>query len=625
MHAFSYIYIIYVYLIDMCGVTAILSNNKLNDIIINSLKALQNRGYDSCGVIDNKFTLLREIQEPDTDSIEKLSKQINVMSESNVIIGHTRWATSGKKTLNNTHPHLSYDNKIAVVHNGIVENYEKLKKELHPIPFRSETDTEVISNWIANKCKTSSLMETLEECIGVFQGSWAFVLIHKDYPESIFLVRHGNPLLIGYNTTNNDIMVCSELAGFVNNVNKYYIVENNKPFALSLNEKLYLNFLDVPKEEIMINPDKFPYFMAKEIYDQKDIVNNPCNWAAYKEIKNIPELKELEKLKKKLSDNGLFDILIIACGTSYHSGLSSKYFFHKKPFRSFKCIVAPELTEYDLPEGNQLAIFISQSGETLDTYKALKLVKNKNIPTLSIVNVENSLIARESDYRLYLHAGREVGVASTKAYVSQIIALNLLSLYFKNKNITDDYHKLSSQITKILHDYFPYQDKNGKYELKCQDIFKNVITDLNIKNNGFTLSTGFLKATSNEAALKIKELARVFVQGYPTASLKHGPFALIEDGTPILFTLEDCNEDIIKKTNSTIDEVYLRNANIYMVTDIQDYKNDKIKNIIKVPRNKTFSSILTIIPYQIISYFLSLERGLNCDKPVNLAKCVTTD
>jgi len=657
----------------MCGISALLLSNKTNEnwycfnILIRSLKALQNRGYDSCGIIDSNFkSLLRTVKKsemnniqdndlPD-DAVEQLILYKNKFPKNSFVgMAHTRWATSGKKTVNNAHPHVSSDGNVAVVHNGIIENYITLRTELKKEgwDFKSETDTEIISNWIARrineikkeKITEENILDVLKDANKNLEGTWAITVIHKDFPDSIFISRRGNPLLIGLSQSSDIIMIASEISGFVNLINKYAILSDNNVLHLKrgftindINKQLPLNFYDVPREIIQLTPGDFPYFMAKEIYDQEDAIYGPCEWGKYRDrkLKDIPELKQLSLLKENLSKFDGYDVLLIGCGTSYHSGLSGKMFFNSYPFRSVQCIIASEFTIDDLPKrlnknpNNVIAVFISQSGETLDTYKALKIIKNTKIPTISLVNVENSMIARECDYSLYLHAGREVGVASTKAYVTQIIGLNLLSLYLKSEEetkIPKDYLLLSSQIKETLKKCFPYSPKakDNKHLFICTKPFFNIIKSLNIANHGFVLASGSLQATSYEASLKIKEIGRIFIQGYPTASLKHGPFSLIQEGVPILFALQKGDENILRKTNSAIEEVHLRGASIYLITDIEDYSNDKVHEIIKIPHNKTFSSILQIIPFQVISYFLSGIRDLNCDRPLNLAKCVTTD
>lgn len=629
----------------MCGIIAFLYKKSRNYdcflTLINSLKALENRGYDSCGILDSNFKCLLKAVKNKNDAINQLLLQKEKFpKEAKIGIAHTRWATSGKKTVNNSHPHLSYDNKIAVIHNGIIENYVELKKDLinDNYLFRSETDTEVISNWVSRdlslrkKLSKNDIIKSLEKANKIFKGSWAVVLLHKDYPNDIFVSRNGNPLLIGCNTENNTIMVSSEVSGFVNKVNKYTILDDKRVISLNINDtvdniiKQGLLFYDISSEKIELSPGKFPYFMAKEIYEQQIVVNNPCYWNKYKNIEDIKELKQLDTLIQKYNN---YDVLLLGCGTSYHSCLSSRTFFNGKPFRSVKCLIASEFTKYDLSNGKIIAFFVSQSGETLDTYRALKKIKEYKIPTVAVVNVENSLIARECDYKIYLHAGREVGVASTKAYVTQIVGLKLISMYLKSYKgvIADDFYNLSKQIGIVLKKYFSYfpEQKNGKHLFLGNNNIIKIVNSLDKYNHGFVLSSGLLRATAYEGSLKIKEVGRVFIQGYPTASLKHGPFALIDEKLPIIFILQKENEDVLRKTTSAIEEVHLRGADIFLITDIEDYENDKVDTIIKVPYNKTFSSILSIIPLQIISYFLSGIRGLNCDKPVNLAKCVTTD
>lgn len=645
----------------MCGISAYLKPNEKDSsiedcfkILTQSLQALQNRGYDSCGIIDSEFKcLLRTVKDEKIDDAvnELISHENKFPDDAVVAMSHTRWATSGKKTVENAHPHVSSDNKIAVIHNGIIENYQSLKIELEKEKwvFSSETDTEIISNWLANELSNKNItpeniLQTLKKANKYLKGTWAITVIHKQLPDSIFVARRGNPLLIGYNP-NGVLMVSSEIAGFVNKVTKYTILEENSVLHLQigftpkdlLKQNKNLKFQSVSKEIIELTPGDFPFFMTKEIYDQENAIFGPCNWNKYDNIEDIPELKQLLSLKNKLNESkDGYDILLIGCGTSYNSGLSSKYFFDEYPFRTVRCVIASEFTKHDLPKGshgnhkNVIAVFISQSGETLDTYRSLKIIKEAGVPTIAMVNVENSLIARECDHVLYLHAGREVGVASTKAYVTQIIGLNLLSLYLKYEShpIPEDFKTLSSQIKTLLKKWFPYSPKDtkdGKHLFVCPKPFFKISQALDKANHGFTLASGSLRATAIEASLKIKEIGKIFIQGYPTASLKHGPFSLIEEGVPILFSLQKGDEDVMRRTNSAIEEVHLRGALIYLVTDIQDYENEKVSEIIKVPYNKTFSSILSVIPFQILSYFLAGTRGLNCDRPNNLAKCVTTD
>jgi glucosamine--fructose-6-phosphate aminotransferase (isomerizing) len=290
-------------------------------------------------MIDSNFKCLLRAVKKDDDAVKKLSLQ--EFPDSHVGMAHTRWATSGRKTINNAHPHVSSDGKIAVVHNGIIENYVSLKKELKEWEFHSETDTEVISNFLARSISSgNSMMEALEEANQKLEGTWAIVVMCKDYPDSVFVSRNGNPLLVGFNTQNNDIMISSEVSGFVNQVDTYSILEDNQFLEIKRNIKPNLTFQKVPAEIIHLTPGDFPHFMAKEIYDQTEAIYGPCQWNKYKKIKDIPELQQLKPLKESVKD---IDLILIGCGTSFHSCLSSKWFFNK--IRSVKCVVASEFTK----------------------------------------------------------------------------------------------------------------------------------------------------------------------------------------------------------------------------------------------------------------------------------------
>jgi len=666
----------------MCGIVAVLlgsietnSTNSTNsskkhivfNLLLKSLRALQNRGYDSCGILDSEFScLLKAVKRAEleevTDNVSELLPddaidQIQLSKDqfpSQAIggIAHTRWATSGKKTVPNAHPHLSWDNQLAVIHNGIIENYVELKEELQKkgVTFRSETDTEIISNWIADKLpKTpteSDILKCLQDAQNSLEGSWGVALTHKLFPDSIFLLKNGSPLLVGYQRSSGMIMATSEIAGFVNRVDRYAILEDDEVLCVRRGQQMNeicsnirnLRFAPVPKEVIHINPDPFPHWMAKEIYDQIEAVEGPAEWGKHRNkiFGHYPELRALFPLQEKMANHDSFDVLLVGCGTSYHAGLAGRWFFRDIPFRTVRVVVASEFTDQDLPKGsdgtpsNVLAIMISQSGETKDVHRALKIIKGANVPTIALVNVQDSLIARESDIAVYLHAGREVAVASTKAYVSQLVGLKLLAMALqegREGKVTQDFVQLGEQIRKTLKSIFPYRTfaDNGSHAFDCPDDILQMAQSLHSKNHGFVLSTGRLRAVAYEASLKIKEIGRIWVQGYPTGALKHGPFSLLERGTPVLFSLQENDHEVLRRTESAIEEVHARGAVVYVTTDIEGYENKQAERVIHLPRNETFAPVLNIIPYQALSYYLSVVRGLDADKPVHLAKVVTTD
>jgi glutamine---fructose-6-phosphate transaminase (isomerizing) len=628
----------------MCGIIAVLlGTNQKEDVfelLITSLKILQNRGYDSCGLMDSHFLSLLKAIKTSNDTIEELYRlKKDFPVDCDVGIAHTRWATSGGKTLKNAHPHLSMNGNFAVIHNGILENYQSIKKEMEKkqIKFSSETDTEVISNWLEQNSSENiteeeivSLLKRAEEEL---EGTWALAVLHKSYPDSVFLAKNGSPLLVGVNKENGLMMAVSEISGFANKVHVYSVLKDSQVLHLKRGKLIEdLNFLPVPFEKIYISPKPFPHWMAKEIYDQINVIECPAHWGKYKHLllKQFPELSPLFPLRESLLKKGSFDILLVGCGTSYHAGLAGRWFFKHFPFRTIRVIVASEFTEEDLPgkgkDGfvNTLAILVSQSGETKDVHRALKIIQKENIPTIGLVNVENSLIARECDITICLHAGREVAVASTKAYSTQLVGLKLIAEVFKNggeNKIDDDFLDLSGQIEKVLKDIFFY----GGSDFSYQESFIRIANALDKKNHGFILSTGKLRAVSYEAALKIKEVGRIWIQGYPTGALKHGPFSLIEEETPVLFSLQSEEKEVLRRTESAIEEVHARGAKVFLFTDIEEYENKNVEEIISLPKNSSFSSIIHILPFQVLSYYLSRIRNLDADKPMHLAKVVTTD
>jgi glucosamine--fructose-6-phosphate aminotransferase (isomerizing) len=657
---------------SMCGILAILLGAASSDshqcfnFLLSGLRALQNRGYDSCGVVGPQFEgYLRAVKGtelngafdkslPD-DAVDQLELcKAKFPEQAATGMGHTRWATHGAKRVINAHPHLSSDQNFAVIHNGIIENCVPLREKLESKGwnFLSETDTEVISNWLADYLKQLGtepspgvILRVLREGQRVFEGTWAIAVMHKSLPDHIFVCKKGSPLLVGGDSGGNVLMATSEVAGFVNRVQRYAVVDEGDVLELRKGmsvrdlKRCYpnLEFHALPKEKIRLVPDPFPHWMSKEIYDQKQACQGPAEWGIHRDkmLGEIPELQAVFQLRERLLTNSPFDVLIVGCGTSYHAGLSGRWFFRHAPFRTVRVVVASEFTKQDLPklqnglQNNVLAIMISQSGETKDVHRALAVIKRARIPTIALVNVPNSMIARECDLAVHLHAGREVAVASTKAYISQVVGLRLLALaleYGPETKIPDDCLTLEHQINEVLQYYFPYiETRAGVYHFDMHPRMKRMADALHQKNHGFILSSGKLRATSYEAALKIKEISRVWAQGYPTGALKHGPFSLIEKGTPVLFALQDGDDQIRKRTEAAIEEVYARKARVFIVTDIADYESKHAEDVLHIPRNKQFASILHILPFQILSYYLSLFRRLDPDKPIHLAKVVTTD
>ena len=616
----------------MCGVTGCILRNtekSVFDTLYSSLEVLQNRGYDSCGMINGECTTLLRSSSSDGKCLQDLLyNRTSFSSTTQCGIGHTRWATNGKKTIKNAHPHISFDKKLAIVHNGIIDNAEEIKKKLF-CRFSSETDSEVIVNWVATNItypvSKSSIENLLRLAHNLFIGNWAIALVHSNIPNTIFITRNHNPILIGI--SNEMIMITSESSGFSTDITEYTILQNKQVLSLDINttkekieKKNTTKWFPILEKKSNTNIP-FPKYMIKEIYEQSSCIYNPCNWGKTTKLQTIYDFQKIHIQ----DDISKYDVICIGCGTSYHSGLASIPFFTKT--RSIRSIIASEFTEHDIPKNkNILCIFLSQSGETLDTYNSLLLVKRYSyIQTIAITNVENSLLARECDYVLYTNVGKEIGVASTKSYVSQIIVLHLFSLYISNiTDIPNEYNKISLQIEEICKKYSPYIEVDNMYKFICPKEIYKIVMALHTSNHGFILSSGNILSVSREGSLKLKEIGRIFIQGYPTSSLKHGPFALVEKGIPVIISLHKGNKDIFNKTQSAINELYGREATIFVITDIENYTNTKVEEVLYIPYNSILYNILHIIPYQIISFFLAEMRGLDCDKPRNLAKCVTT-
>jgi len=630
----------------MCGIIAVLlknfnKDNDVNTYLINGLKQLQNRGYDSAGICLLKNDELINIKYASTEkinAIDKLEEEI-FKSEinSNIGIGHTRWATHGGKTDLNSHPHISNDNKFALVHNGIIENYLELKNNMNH-KFYSETDSEVIVNLLCdiyhkllngNPDKNKQLLveDAINETIKLLEGTWALVIICKDTPNVIYGTRRGSPLLLS--TTDNLAIFTSEQSGFDNKVNNYIILENNDILSVYIkNDKIqYTNTFNNKYSHKNINYNNFiklnyEHWTLKEIYEQPESINRAINFGGRildNHTVKLGGLNDNKEILKKI-DN----IIILGCGTSYNAGLIGvNYFKELCNFNFVQLFDGAEFEYIDIPRiGNTALILLSQSGETRDIHRCIQIAKENNLFTIGIINVVDSLIAREVNCGCYLNAGKEVGVASTKAFTSQCVVLSLVALWFsqihdinqiKRNNYIMDLLLLSNQIKNLLDEL---SDEKLK---KSLEIFEN-------KKSCFILGKEKCEAIAKEGALKIKEISYIHSEGYSTSSLKHGPFALLEDKFPVIL-LAPYNK-YISNVNNTYQEISSRYASIIYITDELNYYTEqisKLHNVIYIPKNNTYYEILCNIPLQMIAYKLALKNNINPDMPKNLAKVVTVD
>ena len=617
----------------MCGIFGIVLNNNnenIFELIINGLIQLQNRGYDSAGlsvvVNNNKMEVYKYASTNEEDAITKLSNlNLKKVENTYIGIGHNRWATHGVKNDDNAHPHLSNDKNFSLVHNGIIENYNDLKQLLilNKFKFKSQTDTEVVVNLIEfNYNITKNTFEAIEKTISLLRGTYGLLIQSLYEPNKLFCVRNGSPLLVGQNE--NCVIVTSEQSGFCNMMNNYItlhtddictITKTNDKILFSTSKIYSKNNVYVLDSEI--SPSPYKHWTLKEIYEQPNVVLNSINKGG--RIRNNYEVKlgGLEKYSENLKS--IQNIIILGCGTSYFAGLYGMYFFKNIcNFNTVQTFDGAEFNQFDIPkDGNTAFILISQSGETKDLHRCIEIAKHNGIITIGIINVVDSLIAREVDCGIYCNAGKEVGVASTKAFTSQVVCLSMAAIWFaklkdnRYKNFSkmiSDLHNLSNDIKITL---------DGCKE-KIEEISKKITA-----NNMFILGKGSDEYIAKEGSLKIKEISYIHSEGYSSSSLKHGPFALLDENFPvIIFNLDQTHR---AKTLNCYQEVLSRNSPIIFITNDKSILNEIQSEYILIPENKTYASLLGIIPVQLLAYYLSINRGINPDKPKNLAKVVTVE
>lgn len=605
----------------MCGIVGYIGNKNAIPILIDGLKKLEYRGYDSAGISvleNNKISIIKD--KGRVNNLESLLVDTN--SNATVGIAHTRWATHGKPSRINSHPHMDNSNTFSIVHNGIIENYKDIKKFLmdNGYKFLSETDTEVIPNLIAYYYKSNDLLHAVALACKDLNGSFAIEVLCKDYPDRIIVSKKDSPLVIG--TTKNENYIASDIPAILSYSKDFYILNDNEiaeVFSDKLNfynnnlEKISKKIENISWDSSAIEKNGYEDFMLKEIHEQSSSIRETIG--ATLSNKNI-EINNLSFSKDFLSSFN--KIFIIACGTAMHAGLAVKQSFEKLCKIPVEVDVASEFRYRDpLVDSHTLSIFISQSGETADTIGALKLAKSKGSTTLAISNVIGSSITREADFYIYTHAGPEIAVASTKAYTSQLVLLNILALYFAeilNSIQFETINKIKKSLLELPKKVEEVLLNDKKIEKIAKDICKS--------SNMFFLGRGIDYPVAMEGSLKLKEISYIHSEAYPAGELKHGPIALIDSDFPVLGIITD--EFLSSKTISNLQEVVSRGAKTIVIT------NQKIDNLfdytIEIPEANTFlSPIISVIPLQLLSYYIAKFKGLDVDKPRNLAKSVTVE
>lgn len=609
----------------MCGIVGYNGNKKAVDILLDGLSKLEYRGYDSAGIaIQDKEIEVFKAKGKLTNLKEKLNgKELNGTCG----IGHTRWATHGEPNEINAHPHVSNDGNVTLVHNGIIENYQELiqKLERHDYKLYSETDTEVLTNLIDYYYKKYKMgpIDAINRTMVRVRGSYAIAVMFKEYPGEIWVARKDSPMIIGVN--NDGTYLASDVPAILKYTKNVYYIDNMEAACLKKNSVTFydLNGDEITKELKEINWDiraaekeGYEHFMIKEINEQPDVIR--------KTINSLVGDNKIDLSKTGLTNEdikNIKEIYIVACGSAYHVGVCAKYIFEDLTRIPVIVDIASEF-RYRKPILNKdgLAIIISQSGETADSLAALREAKNEGIKTLAIVNVVGSSIAREADYVLYTLAGPEIAVATTKAFSTQLVASYSLAIEFakvKEKINDDKYKELINELNTIPD--------------KIDNILKNKTTDIqkiaskfSHIHDAFYIGRGLDYAISLEGSLKLKEVSYIHSEAYAAGELKHGTISLIEDNTLVIGIATQ--EEIFEKTISNLVEVKSRGAYVLVITTEDKDVSKVADNIITIPiTNKYFYPSLTVIPLQLIGYYITVSKGLDVDKPRNLAKSVTVE
>ncbi|MFR1777441.1 MAG: glutamine--fructose-6-phosphate transaminase (isomerizing) [Clostridia bacterium] len=607
----------------MCGIIGYIGTKKAKPILINGLLRLEYRGYDSAGIATIENNGIKIMKEKGRIANLEAMDGINTL-EGTIGIGHTRWATHGKPSATNSHPHYDNDNIFAVVHNGIIENYHELRKflEENNYTFFSDTDTEVIPNLINFYYKKEKdFLKAVKVACDDLKGSFALEILCKFYPDNMIVVRQDSPLVIGKGLDEN--YISSDIPAILSFTKDFYFLNDREFAVLSRNNIVFydnnLNKIEKPIKSIEWNTasaekDGYDDFMLKEIYEQPNSIRETIG---SKLSENKIAFNDFEVSKDFLEN--INRIYIVACGTAMNAGLATKSTFEKLCKIPTEVDIASEFRYRDpLIDKNTLCIFISQSGETADTIAALKLSKDKGAKTIAVANVIGSSITRESDYCIYTHAGPEIAVASTKAYTSQVVLLNILALYFAE--VLD--RVPLSEIDAIKKELLELP-KKAELALKNVAEVKDFANTVYKETDMFFLGRGLDYYVASEGSLKLKEISYIHSESYAAGELKHGPIALIENNVTVVGIIT--NPNLAPKTISNMQEVITRGAKTLVITN-QKIDESQFFKVINIPETSTcLSPILSIIPLQLLSYYISKEKGLDVDKPRNLAKSVTVE
>ena len=611
----------------MCGIVGYIGARSAQDVVVKGLKRLEYRGYDSAGVavIQDELTVTKC-----KGKVAKLEAMLSNTNDAEIGIGHTRWATHGEPNDTNSHPHTSTNGKIAVVHNGIIENYTALKVQLQSQGhvFYSETDTEIMAKLIEQFYKDSDVL-SLEKAVQLatqqVNGTYGLAVLHEDFPDLMVVSRRGSPLLLGVG--DNEMIVASDASAVAEYTDKVVYLDDNETAVIrrdsyEVQDNSYV-LMDKKVHELQMSLEEiekggYPYFMLKEIFEQPKTVGDSLRGRILPEEGKIV-LGGLAEVMDKL--HGARRIIIAACGTSWHSGLVAEYLFEELAQIPVEVEYASEFRyKNPLIFPDDVVIVISQSGETADTLAALREAKSKGATVLGVVNVVGSTIARETDAGVYLHTGPEIGVASTKAFTGQVTVLTMMAIQLAQYRETISAKKADALIKAL-----------NQIPTKIQDILDQH-EEIDRISQLFTYAPNFLYLGRSysfpvalEGALKLKEISYIHAEGYPAAEMKHGPIALIDEMMPVMVI--SATEHTNDKMVSNIEEVKARKGRIIAVVNPS---HEEVKNlaefVIEIPQTMDeLSPLLSVIPLQLLSYYIAVNRGCDVDQPRNLAKSVTVE
>jgi len=606
----------------MCGIIGINSNKPVSATILNSLKKLEYRGYDSAGIATLSSGLINEVKsEGRVDNLEKNS--LVQKMEGTIGIGHVRWATHGLPNSINAHPHSSQN--VSVVHNGIIENSTLLKKFLvgKGHKFKSQTDTEVIVHLITENLKTENIVNSIKKTLKSLHGSFALGIIFKDQPDLIVGARRGSPLAVGYGPNENylgsDSYALKSMTNKITYLNDGEFCVIKKDHVEFFNEdgvKINKKVLELSSSEEKYDKGDYKHFMAKEIEEQPITLKNGIN--EYIDTSN----NDINIYNFPWKSKEISSVTLIGCGTAYHSCLMAKYWFEELTSLDVNVDIASEFRyRKNRFKKDTLYVFVSQSGETADTYAALDLCKQNGMKTCAVVNVIESSIARDSGFVLPIHCGTEIGVASTKAFLGQILILYMLSLkigLWRNDISKETFVKKLKDLKEL--------PKLVEKTLLTDNKIQTISGTFNEAKGSMFLGRGFSYPIALEGALKLKELSYVHAEGYPAGEMKHGPLALIEEGMPVVVLAP--RDNYYKKTISNMQEVIARGAKVLLITNKSkdEVVSENIWEKIEVEStNEDLLPFLLTIPLQKLAYYSALKKGYDIDKPRNLAKSVTVE